>query len=354
MQTYFCHLFEKRKSRERGYGMLRDDWKLNHVGLVVRDWNIPIGYYQSTGMGVSVGPQIVTRDFQELNAGPSNAFFNDKVPRINGGSGPGKAKDREPQPAGKRRRSTYTFMDKDCQVGDLLFEVIRDRTIPFEGITHLCYNVPDPEAETAKLTEKGCGIVLSFTQGETILENYVDTRQYGHVIISFRPPVERWERAWTAHNLSHPMVSGWKFQGLGVAVRDLDKTVDYYESLDVATFQAEELLDSESVEAIGGAEAGVDSGVKARTRSALIGPVAFEFIQPLEGEAIFGASLDSRGEGVCNTTFTVANLEEEIGKLTQRGVRIAFSGKPKTGPAFAYFDTRESSGNIMVRLIQAE
>lgn len=333
---------------------MKDDWKLNHVGLVVRDWNVPMGYYQSTGMGVTVGPQIVTRDFQELNAGPSNAFFNREIPRINGGSGPGKPADPEPEGSAGRRPSTYTFMDKDCQVGDLLFEVLQDRTIPFEGITHLCYNVPDPKAETAKLTEKGCGTVLSFTQGETILENYVDTRQYGHVIISFRPPVQRWEKEWTAHNMSHLSVSAWKFHGMGVVVRDMDKTVDYYALLDIAEFQAEGLLDSASVEAIEGVNGGTDSGIKAKTRSADIGPVVFEFVQPLEGEAIFGESLESRGEGVCNIAFTVADLGQEIGKLTQRGVRIAFSGTPKTGPAFAYFDTRDSSGNIMVKLIQAE
>lgn len=333
---------------------MKDDWRLNHVGLVVRDWNVPMGYYQSTGMGVSVGPQIVTRDFAELNAGPSNNFFNREIPRINGGSGPGRPSEREAEPPTERRPSTYTFMDKDCQVGDLLFEIIRDRTIPFEGITHLCYNVPDPKAETAELIDRGCQIVLSFNQGETVLENYVDTREYGHVIISFRPLVQRWEKAWTAHNLSHPMVSDWKFLGLGIAVRDLDKTVEYYESLDVAAFQPEGSLDSDSVEAIEGTDTAADSVIKTRTRSALIGPVAFEFVQPLEGEAIFGESLDSRGEGVCNIAFTVENLEEEIGKLTRRGVGVAFSGKPETGPAIAYFDTRESSGGIMVKLLQAE
>jgi hypothetical protein len=330
--------------------MLNDDWKLNHVGLVVRDWNIPMGYYQSTGMGVSVGPQVVTKDFAELNTGPSNNFFNREIPRINGGSGPGKPVD--PESPGDRRPSTYTFMDKDCQVGDLLFEIIRDRTIPFEGITHLCYNVPDPKAETAKLTDKGCDIVLSFNLGETVLENYVDTRKYGHVIISFRPLVERWEKAWTAYNLSHPSVSDWKFQGMGIVVRDLDRTVDYYQFLDVGEFQEEGLLDSGSVEAIDGA--GPDPGIRARTRSAQIGPVTFEFIQPFEGNAIFGESLDIRGEGVCNTCFTVANLEEEVGKLTQRRAPVSYSGKPRSGPAFAYFDTREYGGNIMVKLIQAE
>ena len=82
--------------------------------------------------------------------------------------------------------------------------------------------------------------------------------------------------------------------------------------------------------------------------------MAFEFVQPLEGEAIYKASLDSRGEGVSDIFFTVDDLEEETAKLAGRGVQVALSGEPQTGPAFAYFDTRESSGNIIVRLIQKE
>ena len=50
--------------------------------------------------------------------------------------------------------------------------------------------------------------------------------------------------------------------------------------------------------------------------------------------------------------FTVANLEQEIKKLSQKGIEIAFAGKSKSGPAFAYFDTREQNGNVMIRLIQ--
>jgi len=327
--------------------MMRDDWKLNHIGLFIRDWEIPMGYYQSTGMGVSIGPQIVTRDFAELNAGPPGSFFNREIPRVNGGSGPGK-----PKPPDERKPSTYTFMDKDCQVGDLLFEFILDPTIPIEGITHLCYNVPSPEEETKKLMDKGCDIVLSFTQGDKILENYVDTRKYGHVIISFRPPVARWEKAWTEHNQAHPSVSDWKFHGTGVAVRDLVKTIEYYEHLDVGVCGEEGSIDSNTVEAVKGAEDARDAGIKANARSVLVGPVSFDFVQPTEGETIFNESLDIRGEGICDIAFKVDDLESEIAKLSRAGVKVAFAGQPEEGPAFAYFDTRENSGNVMVRLIQ--
>ena len=94
--------------------------------------------------------------------------------------------------------------------------------------------------------------------------------------------------------------------------------------------------------------------LKARTRIGRIGPVAYEFVQPLEGEAIYRESLDSRGEGICEMSFTVGNLEEAAAKLINNGVPVTLSGKQETGPPFVYFDTRESSGNIMVRLIQRD
>jgi len=82
--------------------------------------------------------------------------------------------------------------------------------------------------------------------------------------------------------------------------------------------------------------------------------VAFEFIQPIEGNSIYQESLDSRGEGVADIAFTVANLEKEAAEMIYRGMPIILSGKPKNGPAFACFDTRKNSGNIMIRLIQRE
>lgn len=330
--------------------MLKNDWELGHVGLVVRNWNIALGYYQTTGIGVSVGPQVMGMDYQ--NEGPFKFYFNKNIPRLNGGSGPGKPLEVEPKPREGSSPETYKFLDKDCQVGDLLFEILQDKRIPFEGITHLCFNVPDVEAETEKLLEKGCEILLSFTQGDTVSENYIDTRKYGHTIVSFRPPVRNYEKAWTDHNLSHPMLKDWKFHGVGIGVMNLDKAVDYYEMLDIAKFQAEVVLDSTSLDSINIPSETSKPKVKVRMKAGQIGPVVYEFFQPLKGASIFKESLDSRGEGISDIAFTVNNLEEQTKILIDKDIPVVFSGKPKTSPAFAYFDTRENSGNILIKLIQ--
>jgi hypothetical protein len=334
--------------------MLKKDWELHHVALYVRDWNNTLEYYQNTRMGVYVGPQVMGLDYQKNPPywGEDEVVTfnkNDKVPATNGGTGPGKPIKVDVE---RRRKEMYKFMDKNCQVGDLLLELGQPINLTFEGITHLCYNVPDINTETKNLLEKGCAEMSSFRQGDLIMENHIDTRKYGNVDISFRPSIRRHEKAWMEHNRSHPNLKKWKFQGIGICIRDLDKAVEYWENLDIIEFQDEIELDSNSLDPINVFSEIKESSFKTRTRIGHVGPVAFEFIQPLEGTTIYHESLYSRGEGVAEMAFTVANLEKEAAIMKYRELPVVLSGKPKNGPAFACFDTREYSGNIVVKLIQ--
>ena len=336
--------------------MLKNNWELHHVCLVFRDWNDALHYYQNTRMGVSVGPQVMGLDYQ-VNPpywGEDEIpkfYMNDKVPVTNGGRGPGKPMKVESE---QKRKEIYKFVDKDCQVGDLLLEIGQRRDIEFEGITHLCFNVPDINAETEKLLEKGCELMSNVTQGDLIMENHIDTRKYGNVDISFRPPLRKYEKAWIDHNRSHPNLKDWKFQGIGMGVRNLDKAVEYWEMLDIIDFQSESELDSNSLAPINMPSETMELNFKTRARIGHVGPVAFEFIQPLEGISIYQESLDSRGEGVAEMTFTVTDLKKEAAIMTHRGMPVVLSGKPENGPAFACFDARENNGNILIKLIQSD
>ncbi len=336
--------------------MLKNDWELHHICLLVRDWNDALHYYQNTRMGVNVGPQVMGLNYQ---VNPPywredeipKFYVNKKIPRTNGGLGPGKPMKVKSEPT---RKESYKFMDKDCQVGDLLLEIGQSSDIPFEGITHICFNVPDINAETDNLLEKGCALMWEITQGDNILENHIDTRKYGNVDISFRPPIGKYEKAWMDHNRSHPNLKDWKFQGIGISVRDLDKVVEYWKMLDIIDFQSESVLDSRTIDPINISSESIESDFKARTRAGQVGSVAFEFIQPLEGPSIYQESLDSRGEGVTDIAFTVKDLEKEAATMIYRGIPAVLSGKPKDRPAFVCFDARKNSGNIIIRLIQRE
>ena len=327
--------------------MLKKDWELHHICLVVRNWDDALDYYQSIRIGESVGPQAMYMDYR--NGGPAKFYSNDEVPKTNGGLGPGKPLKESER---GRRKDNYKFMDKDCQVGDLLIEIGENKGIPLEGITHICFNVPDVNAETEKLLEKGCALMMEITQGDNVLENHIDTRKFGNVDISFRPPVLELEKGWIDHHRSYPYLKDWKFHGLGIAVRDLDKVVDYYEKLDIIDFQDYIELSGDLLDPINVESETMELDFKIRAKSGLVGPVAFEFIQPIKGASIYQESLDSRGEGVTDISFTVADLEKEAATMIYRGIPVVLSGKPKNGPAFACFDTRKNSGNIIIKLIQ--
>ena len=322
-------------------------WELNHVGIVVKDKNRALDYYQSLGIGLSVGPQPLLPHMEgEASLLIYRKLDGDPVTRTSS----------SPRPR------AHTFYDGESQIGSLQLECIQTSPGSFiweyleskgEGINHLCFNVPDVNGETDKLLEKGCPLMFNATKGGAIIEDYLDTRKFGDVILSMRPPMGEWERAWKAHNMEEPLVSDWRFRGVGIAVRDLDKTAEYYRSLGIATLQPEVMLDSGSCEDFKAYGKTPDTVARARTRVAQVGPLLYEFVQPLEGETVYKECLDNRGEGINNIAFTVDDLEKETARLVEKGVAVILSGKPQTGGAFAYFDTREV-GNTMVKLVQAE
>jgi methylmalonyl-CoA/ethylmalonyl-CoA epimerase len=305
-------------------------WELNHVGLMVTNRDAALKYFQSLGMGVSVGPQPLLPHedghgaltlYRTLNGNPVTLTY----------------------PTG----GAHDFSDGETHIGDCQLECYGmapgpgtfiseylDQKGP--GINHICFNVPDAESVTQKLVDKGCGVVFNATVNEKIVEDYLDTRKFGDVILSFRPPANEWEKAWKANNMAHPLVSDWKFDGLGIGVQDLDKTVAYYDDLGFTDIEPE-------IE---------DTSLNARTRRVHVGPLVFEFVQPTAEGGIYHASLDRRGDGVNDICFTVVDLERETAKLRERGATVLLRSNAADPGAFAIVDTREV-GNIMTRLVQA-
>ena len=147
------------------------------------------------------------------------------------------------------------------------------------------------------------------------------------------------------------MENSWEFHHMAIVVRDMDKAVEYYQSLGIATFKPEFMLDSSlyiDYEVFGKAPATID---KTRMRFVQIGSFQIELVHPIEGEPIYKEFLNSRGEGVHHIAYMVGDLEEETAKLVRKGIPVITRVKLPNGGAFAYFDTRQG-GNLMIELIQ--
>jgi len=320
------------------------DWGYSHPGVYVRDFYKTLDYYQS--IGIAVHPRNKA-SISEAETTQRMFVFGKEVP-------PGK-----PQDPSKPRESSL----ENLYIGDMQLEVLRgpaerpqgEALAYGEGINHVCFDVPDINGETDTLTEKGLRIIFDLTRDGNRVEDYLDTREFGNIILSMRPlpnpeAIER-SRQWKA-TLGKGLVD-WRFRGHGVVVSNLDKTSEYYGDLGFADLQPEELLDTGAM-----ADATVygkapGTPVKAKTRIAEIGPAVYEFIEPVEGEAIYKESLDRRGEGIIDLIFATEHLDDDIARLDARGVPMIFGGKLPSGGSFAYFDTRPDGGDIMIKLEQS-
>ena len=197
------------------------NWEFNHLGMMVTDRDEILGYYQSIGLGVSVGPQPLLpyiegegeiTFFKELDGEPVSHRF------VTGGA--------------------HNFKDGQSQIGNCQLEVYPMRPGPGmfisrylekkgDGINHIAFNTNDIERDTQFFLDRGCDLVFNVTTNGKTVENYIDTRLHGDLMISLRPPADTWEKSWRKNNESHPLVNKWKFLGLGICVNDLESASGY-------------------------------------------------------------------------------------------------------------------------------
>ena len=135
------------------------------------------------------------------------------------------------------------------------------------------------------------------------------------------------------------MGKSWKLHHIAVIVKDIDKAVEYYQSLGIATAGREVIFPEAKPSII--------------AKFVDIGSVPIEFIQPLEGESNYKEFLESKGEGVQHIAFAVDDLDGEEDKLVDKGVSIIIKGKAPAafGSISAHFDTRQV-GDFAIQLIQ--
>jgi catechol 2,3-dioxygenase-like lactoylglutathione lyase family enzyme len=147
------------------------------------------------------------------------------------------------------------------------------------------------------------------------------------------------------------MHKNWKFHHVSVVVKDMDKAMEFYKSLGVGPFPP--LIGPEGkVTLVNKTAMGQDSDYEIDLRHAEggIGDLAFEVIQPLEGDTPVKEFLNKKGEGIQHIGFYVDDLDKEATILAEKGFKISQSGE---SPAvkWAYFDT-DKVGGVSIELMQ--
>ena len=152
------------------------------------------------------------------------------------------------------------------------------------------------------------------------------------------------------------MESTWKLLHVGIPVKDLDKTIDDYKSLGVASFKPEYLIDSRNFAEYLVNGKTPDSVIKTRAAKGEVGSLGIELLQPVQGKTVHKEFLESDDLGIGHIAYEVDDLETEIEKLVEKGfpVILSFTSKGDTRRRGVYMDTRSHFSNLILELIQAE
>ena len=154
------------------------NWILNHLGMMVTNRNATLNHFQSLGVGVSVGPQPLL-PYEE---GEGELMFFQSL-------------DGNPITNKYKTGGPHNFRDGNSQIANCQLEIYPMKPGPGmfiseylekkgSGINHIAFNTDDIERDTKFFTEKGCQLVFNVSVNGKTIENYLDTRKFGDVMIS--------------------------------------------------------------------------------------------------------------------------------------------------------------------------
>ena len=301
------------------------DWEFNHLGMMVIDRDEILTHYQSIGLGISVGPQPLL----PYTEGEGEITFFREL-------------DGDPISHKYKTGGVHNFKDGQSQIGNCQLEIYPMQPGPGmfisrylekkgDGINHIAFNTNDIEKDTQYFTDRGCELVFNVTTNGKTIENYLDTRLHGDLMISLRPNADDWEKSWRKNNESHPMVNDWSFLGLGICVDDLESASDYYSHLGYS--QLNEINDRK------------EWGITYQDFS--VSKIILELMEA-EDSSIYSNSLKQRGEGVAELIFEVSDLKIEIDRLVGKGAEILQISDDNKMASMG----SGAKGNILTRLVQ--
>ncbi|KMK93697.1 methylmalonyl-CoA epimerase [Rossellomorea marisflavi] len=121
-----------------------------------------------------------------------------------------------------------------------------------------------------------------------------------------------------------------KVDHIGVAVRSIEEALPFYEGvLGIPLLKLEEVA---------------NQGVKVAFLDA--GNLKIELLEPISDQSPVSAFIEKRGEGLHHIAFSVETIEERIGEIMEKGVRM-IDEKPKTGAggaSVAFLHPKSSMG----------
>ena len=108
-------------------------------------------------------------------------------------------------------------------------------------------------------------------------------------------------------NISH-------IEHIGIAVKDLQTAIPYYESvLGLKCYNIEEVSDQ-----------------KVRTAFFMVGQTKIELLEPTSEESTIAKFLETKGEGVHHIAFAVDSVQASLNEVESKGIRL-IDKAPRSG-----------------------
>lgn len=132
---------------------------------------------------------------------------------------------------------------------------------------------------------------------------------------------------------------------IGVVVKDIDKTTDYYSSMWGLGpwMKFERVVTKEQMLP----EGLYTTSYTLKIAAAQWGPVTLELLQPAGGKSAWSDFLETNGEGIHHTCHDVSNWDEVVAQLKKQGAKLIVGAKLEA-VTWCYFET--SPGGLIIEI----
>lgn len=132
---------------------------------------------------------------------------------------------------------------------------------------------------------------------------------------------------------------------VGVAVKDLDKTVEYLTSLGMGPFTIRTVTHPSAT------VHGERVFYEVRIALAQQGALQLELIEYQKGKTIHKEFLDEKGEGIHHILFQVRDIHATLQKFAEKGIGVLQKDRFVGGGGMAYMDTGKIGG-LIIEIVQ--
>jgi len=135
-----------------------------------------------------------------------------------------------------------------------------------------------------------------------------------------------------------------KLHHISIVVKNAEKAQKFYESIGIGPWEDYPPM-KEYVKIKVPDEKGF---YNLKIKTARIGPVHLQLVEPGPGASLYKDHLDKKGEGVYHLGFEVDDINATDSKIKALGLEVLASGRRENGSGFSYLKTESEAGVVLL------